>query len=231
MHTYQRLENFTESMYGELRHGGIEYDFEVPDNMVVGTPGGVSSIHHHYTKGFYGAGNTSSDVYAGQQERYNQGVYGNMYEYGHTAAEKHGYYPQAPDYQFWRNKEPAHHSGYHSSPQTFNPYTDISKTTDDDTIEGFASDIEILEPSDEVMVKEYGKKQKRSAWLLFALFVLAFITMDLWSSSAHSFIVQFMNRGAEPSWKLYTVYAVFASALFTLIVMSFGIPLSWFEQF
>ena len=66
MINYQTLSKYSGSLYGRPEYDGIEYDWEVPDNLVVGSPGGVSSIHHHYTKGFNGRGNTSSDIYAGQ---------------------------------------------------------------------------------------------------------------------------------------------------------------------
>ena len=110
MADYQTLDKFSGNLYGEPRYEGLEYDFEVPDNLVVGSPGGVDTIHHHWTKGFNGRGNASSDIYAGQGERYNAGVFGNLYNTGQEAGQSMGYYPAAPDYQFWQNQEPQQYS-------------------------------------------------------------------------------------------------------------------------
>lgn len=109
MSDYQSLGTYEGTLYGKPNYNDypIEYDWEVPDNMVVGSPGGVSTIHHHYTKGFNGRGNSSSDVYAGQGERYNAGVYGNLYEVGHGGGQGAGYYSAAPDYQYWQNQPPS----------------------------------------------------------------------------------------------------------------------------
>jgi len=106
MNAYQKLTNFSGSLYKEPdpSYRGIEYDFEVPNNLVIGSPGGVDSVRHHYTKGFYGRGNTSSDVYAGQQSRYIDGKYGNLYNVGHSAAQAQGFYGDAPDPKFWMNQ-------------------------------------------------------------------------------------------------------------------------------
>ncbi|HSA76254.1 MAG TPA: hypothetical protein VLE02_01795 [Nitrosarchaeum sp.] len=101
---YQNLTKFNGSMYGEASYGGLEFDWEVPDNLTIGSPGGVSSQHHHYTKGFYGKGNSSSDIYGGQGERYISGEYGNLYQEGQSANQGMGYYGDAPDYPFY-NKE------------------------------------------------------------------------------------------------------------------------------
>lgn len=105
MTNYQSLTKYSGDMYGVPKYQGIEYDYEVPDNLVVSSPGGVSSVHHHWTKGFGGRGNTSSDIYAGQGPQYISGAYGNMYKQGHTSSSE--YYPAPPDTTFWKNQEPA----------------------------------------------------------------------------------------------------------------------------
>lgn len=111
---YQTLSGYSGSLYGRPEYNGVEYDYEIPDNQVIGSPGGVDSIHGHYTKGFNGRGNTSSDIYAGQAQRYNAGVYGNLYQTGQEAGQYMGYYPSAPDYQFWQNQEPQQYSYTHN---------------------------------------------------------------------------------------------------------------------
>ena len=110
MSNYQNISDYRGSLYGEIRHEGIEYDWQVPDDLVMASPGGVAATEHHWTKGFNGRGNTSGDWYAGQGERYVAGVYGNLYETGQEAGQHMGYYGAAPDYQFWMNQEPQQYS-------------------------------------------------------------------------------------------------------------------------
>lgn len=127
---YQNLTNYSGDLYGQKppEYKGVEYDYEVPDNTVIGTPGGVDSTRHHYTKGFYGRGNTSSDIYAGQQERYISGEYGNLYNTGHTASQQMGYYNGAPDKKWWLNQPPQ--QGPNQPPQgPYPPYQTESSTT------------------------------------------------------------------------------------------------------
>lgn len=105
--SYQSVNNYNGDLYGmRPSYQGVEYDFEVPANLVVSSPGGVDSRTGHYTKGFYGRGNTSSDVYAGQGPRYISGEFGSLYESGQTATQAQGYYPAAQDYQFYQNYTP-----------------------------------------------------------------------------------------------------------------------------
>lgn len=104
--SYQILDNFTGSMYKTPRqlnypqpsYQGIEYDYEIPLDEVVSTPGGVSSRYHHPTYGFNGRGNASSDIFAGQGDQYISGIYGNLYEKGDTSTGLEGFQP--PDEQF-----------------------------------------------------------------------------------------------------------------------------------
>lgn len=107
---YQTISQYSGTLYGQPEYQGLEYDWESPINQVIGSPGGVSTIHHHWTHGFNGRGNTSSDIYAGQGARYIAGVYGNLYQTGQEAGQYMGYYPAAPDTQYWQNQEPQQYS-------------------------------------------------------------------------------------------------------------------------
>jgi len=156
------MSNYIGSLYGQPNYDGVAYDWEIPDNLVLASPGGVSSVHHHWTKGFNGIGNTSSDIYAGQAQRYNAGVYGNLYQTGQTSSQFMGYYPKAPDYQFWQNQSPQQFSythgdselsrpfenkytnndiGYETNPESFRTY-DEKKSLIGNKIEGFNSEDE-----------------------------------------------------------------------------------------
>jgi hypothetical protein len=141
---YQNMNNYSGSLYGTPKYDGISYDWEVPDNLVIASPGGVSSVHHHWTRGFDGIGNTSSDIYAGQGQRYNAGTFGNLYQTGHKAGQAMGYYPAAPDHKFWDNQTPQQFSYTHSGEESYQPFENENlfnkkKSSLEQNIEGYNS--------------------------------------------------------------------------------------------
>lgn len=79
---YRRLDGSTTKSADVRDH--IEHDRQIPDHIVISSPGGVSAIHHHYTKGLYGRGDNSSDIYGNAPNRYISGEYGNIYRSGHS---------------------------------------------------------------------------------------------------------------------------------------------------
>lgn len=119
---YQTLSGYKGQLYGQPKYNGLEYDWEVPDSTVIASPGGVSTVHHHPSKGFNGRGNSSSDVYAGQGQRYISGSYGNLYQPGQQASDDQGMFSKPPDYQFWQNQEPQTHSYTQSMASEWDPY-------------------------------------------------------------------------------------------------------------
>lgn len=96
---YQSLANYNGEMYEPVLPSfeGIEYDYTMADNIVMASPGGVSSTQSHYTKGFYGQGGSSSDMYAGQGDPYKDGIYGNLYSQGPSTTEALDIYPSTPN--------------------------------------------------------------------------------------------------------------------------------------
>lgn len=114
----------------EYANDGIEYDYEIDDGTVVGSPGGVSTTYHHYTHGLYGRGNTSSDVYAGQGDRYIDGEYGNVYNVGQSASNQLGMFTSPPDNRYWENITPSQTGPYGQAfapPTTYpgNPFSEV----------------------------------------------------------------------------------------------------------
>ena len=101
---YQVLNSQDSPVYGNPRYDGLEYDYEVPNQMVVESPGGTSSTHHHWTKGFYGTGGSSSDVFGNEPPATVYGNTGSLYASGPTASQvwapgapgPGGYYGQPP---------------------------------------------------------------------------------------------------------------------------------------
>jgi hypothetical protein len=125
--TYQPISSYDGTLYGQPRYQGIEYNAQIADDTVIGSPGGVDSVMHHYTGGMWGRGNSSADIYAGQQQRYISGVYGNLYQTGHGAADFLAMYPRPPDYPYWKMDEPQQYSYSNSEEAMWAP---VMKTYD-----------------------------------------------------------------------------------------------------
>ena len=264
MSTHQTMSGYDGTLAGRPRYNGIEYDWEVPDNLVVGSPGGVSTIHHHYTKGFDGRGNTSSDIYAGQGNRYISGEFGSLYQSGHTASQQLGYYPSAPDYQYWQNQEPQQYSysqstsnmwaplmtlyhqpgAYQSSPKSENfeypsegnedfELLDQADVSPAQRLENIDSQLDTIESNQQQFhsrANEVIVIPEISPWLLFLLFLFAFIVFSFWSEAGHLFISQRFHNGKKPSWQKALLYAVGITALFALVIWMAGIPITTFES-
>jgi len=218
--THQNLSAYTGDMYGAPKYSGLEYDFEVPENIVVASPGGTSSIHHHWTKGFDGRGNSSSDIYAGQGPQYISGEYGSMYQQGQTASEK--YYPAPPDYEFWRNQTPNQLSnqvdiGYQDSYDIVEDSSMKLYQGDQDSLQSFRKSDNLKEGFELItsvdVTPEYTTKE---LFIMFGLLLLLFVVCCFWTKTIEQFIIQFLNNGVQPSWKTMGVYSLFFTTLFII---------------
>ena len=181
---YRRLDGSTTGRADVRDH--IEHDRQIPDHIVISSPGGVSAIHHHYTKGLYGRGDNSSDIYGNASNRYISGEYGNIYKSGHSAttnmladasttsmAINHIKTPVQPtDGVYWDNTRASNasmSSGHDSSRSRDPNYKQLKETFRYETLSryntGPEQDIEYIplpeepEPKREPLVKK-SKKQK-----------------------------------------------------------------------
>jgi hypothetical protein len=212
--TYQTLGTYSGNLYGLPKYDGIEYDWEVPDNLVVASPGGVDSIHHHYTKGFNGRGNTSSDIYAGQGPRYIAGEFGSLYQTGQTAGQHMGYYQNAPDYKFWKNQQP----------QTTNNRENYVGQSDFDIIS--PPDSENTNSSNAVTINPIGIP---SSGVLFLVFFLSFAVSMMWVYSGKTFVKQFYYKGKTPPWTMVALFTVCLTLFFSIVMYFLGMPLIKFN--
>lgn len=228
---YQNLDQYNGEPYPSYpQNNGIQYDWEVPNNMVVATPGGVSGVHHHWTKGFYGIGNTSGDIYAGQGYRYpkDAGPYANLYQVGYGGADMSKQYLPPPDTKWWNNQD---------LQQNSYPSTEIPAFSLPSSKENFSvmtdSDESGVEFLDEVPSKGGNENIKIQAnvqpWLLFILFVFAFVTFDFWAETGRLFINEHIRAGAAITWKSTLAWAVGITVIFTLFLYLVGVPLTTFE--
>lgn len=242
--SYQRFQTYDGSLYGATKYDGLEYDWEVPNESIVESPGGVSTVHHHWTKGFYGRGNTSSDIYAGQGNRYIAGEYGNLYQSGQTASQEQGYYVDAPDYQYWQNETPQQNSlGGKIIPPFKNTIENYESSISSDDFELIESDQKKSPPTKKLIdlpttdeihsvekkVENKIKISKISPLVLFVFLILLFMTFHFWARASDSIISQVLHNGKTPSWQRRVLYAIVATVFFIIIVWLLGIPLVTFE--
>ena len=75
---------------GRAEYAGYEYSPDIPSQMVMGSPGGVSAIHHHWSHGLYSYGGGTKGIHGADLPRYPQGAYGNIYDGGVTAMDVYG---------------------------------------------------------------------------------------------------------------------------------------------
>lgn len=293
------------------RYGGLEYDYEVPDNVIVESPGGASSTHHHWTKGFYGdAGGVTNNAYGHSNPRYPYGAFGSLYATGVDGA--NAYYADPPtDVPYWednpRSDVPVVPSGAgydaasplalnhiqdgayvaglssaqraeqypavpldavhtpavanpHGAPTT--PFALASPAVTADALataaRASAADTSSLEyysaaghpsgggariiPPDEVIPATpladadgegtaSGPPKKRvhvrvaRPVLVFLMFVVLYITLDLWSFSSTKFLVDKVHKGTPPPWYRFLLYALGGTVVFFLLVRWSGEPL------
>lgn len=230
--SYQRLDKYQGSLQGRPHYLGVEYDYEVPDNIVIASPGGVSNIHHHYTKGMYGDGATQSDIYGGEGFRYPYGEHGNLYQTGHNAPHYMGQFTPPPDPMYTQNQTIPHKDNFTS--------VDFSSTRSGmeiipppDTTERFDPTSGQRLPSDSSPKCSLEGTQQISVdnpWALFFIFLVAYLALDFWLLASESFITTYFHDGKTPSWKWMIFYALIFTGMVVLLVNLWGIPLISIRQ-
>jgi hypothetical protein len=226
--TYQTLQRYKGSLYGGPQYTGIEYDFEVPDNIVVSSPGGVSSVQHHWTKGFYGDGATTYDVYAGEGNAYPYGELGNLYQQGQTASRQMGMFLPPTDQMFTGNQSNARVENFQYSPPN-----QIGQTK--------VPGMELIAPSDSgesVKVSQIPPPQKLTheiylpnPWSVLAVFILMYISLDLITLAGENFLFTRLHGGKAPDWKWLALYAAIVGIIAVALGASLKDPFLGLKQF
>jgi hypothetical protein len=215
MTSHQQLRQYNGGLYGTPSYGGLEYDFEVPDNMIVSSPGGVSAIQHHYTKGMYSDASSTWDVYAGDGDRYPYGPLGNLYQVGQSSAQQNHQYGPAPDMMYTQNQSSAHRDNFTA--------TDVGNS------------IELLPPSDTEDVTPVSTTDKKKIVLLnpvviFLIFAVVYMALDLWIRAGESFLASYFHKGRELSYKWLFFYAALFTVIVFVIISTINIPLIGIER-
>lgn len=208
-------------------NGGQEYDYRVPDNFLVGSPGGTADIFHHWTHGFYGDGAVSTDKFGGSSPNHLYGAYGAMYPpAGNITGQRMGYYnptnqisATSPYVGYWQNEQ---------SPEP--PEDDFKNVTLTDNFEL----IEGIDGSDAEDVVKCVQKNKQSWFLnsplgIFILLIFVFIVFGMWGEAFSLFLRNKLHSGKEITYGRMTVYAIIATVVFLFAIYFFDVPITTFE--
>lgn len=210
---YQSLQKYKGSMYGEPKYQGIEYDREVANNQVIESAGGVSGIHHHYTKGMYSKASSSSDVYAGEPLAYPSAEFGNIYQPGHSAPYHIGMFKPPVDRMY--------------------PSSSLYRK------DNFAStNMEMIQPPDspnissletQTNISEENDKKPLNVWLIFLLLLILWFAFAFWLAGGEKFLVSTFHKGETLNWKWYLIYAVIFTMIFFITAQISGVSVLFIE--
>ncbi len=246
MSGYQHLEKYKGSLYGNLNYQGIEYDFEVPDNVVVASPGGVSGIHHHYTKGIYSDASSTRDIYAGEGDGYPYGEYGNMYQIGQSATRYMGDFVEPPDMSPSRGTGYTQNSG---TPQreNFGPLPDPRSAGGIELVPspppsggnrngspvggGTIGGTVIHDDPDSDPTTAHGRANLINVLKLLAVFTAGYMAANFWVKAGDDYITQrFYGGEITMGWKQYAIIAAVLTAAIVAFSYFFGIPVGTLEK-
>lgn len=225
---YQHIQNYKGSLYGNLNYSGIEYDYEVPDNLVVASPGGVSGIHHHYTKGIYSDQSSTQDIHAGNgnADGYPYGEYGNVYQLGQSATRFMGDFVEPIDLNekvgFTQNQsEPKkEYFKYINSPENQTEFIPQPTNSSDMTPITFLDDKE----------RPYKTLSTANVLAVVAIFTVGYIAVNFWVKGGEDFITTRFYKGEVMNWKQYMSIACIFTVVLLVIAYIFGIPLVALEK-
>jgi hypothetical protein len=195
MSQYQGITDYAGSLYGRTTYQGIEYDPEVPDNVVMTSPGGLDSTHHHYSKGFYGYGGSGTDKYAGQGYRYPAAEFGNLYSTGQGASTQWGMYAQdPPDYNYVQNMSAPASQRRMEGAKGVEHFTDIDMGTD-------PSKDEVSTPTDSLLSNTAPRKKISPLFLLVTI-ALSWVAMEYFTRATDELISTKILKGRKIDWKI-----------------------------
>lgn len=217
--TYQQLHRYRGSLYGSPQFSGLEYDYEVPDNVVVASPGGVSTTQHHYTKGFYGNGASTYDIFGGEGNMYPYGELGNLYQYGQNAPTEMGMYQQGADQMYTGNQSTAHVENFQHTQPGMTPVPGMELLTLADTAEQTSVGVAAARTAIRSELKDITHKiHLPNPWLVLLMIVLLYIALDLFTTAGETVLFARFHGGKTPEWK----WLLFYSAIFVGLALALG---------
>lgn len=169
--------------------------FDVPDGMMIESPGGSSAVHHHWTGGFYGAGGVSPGIYGNSSPHEVYGQMGGMYAKG-----------TPPSFQYYASppRRISRTEGYDDGIARMGPIpdegvADLNPPADEkEAIEGYVppggrrkKKVSITIPEDPTVenfslpdgLTSFEKKSVRHPLIFLLALMLIGITLALWNSA------------------------------------------------
>ena len=221
---YQQLDRYKGSLYGSVQYNGLEYDFETPDNQVIGSPGGTSAIQHHWTKGMYSPQSSYSDIYGGEPPAYVYGEQGGLYQVGQSAPYYMGVYQQPRDPTYTQNHAMTRRDNFvPGMERPTGTSVELIPPPDSTTIVNPSTGSVLGDSKQEIgiAINETGKKIKNlitlpNAWSLFFLLFLLWLAFDFWMYGGEKFITAMFHGGKELNWKWYFFYAMIFTIAFVV---------------
>lgn len=226
--TYQTLQRYKGGLSGGQQYTGIEYDYEVPDNVVVSSPGGLSGIHHHSSKGFYSDASSSYDVYAGEGNAYPYGELGNLYQEGQTASREMSMYPPNTDQMYTGNQSTAHVENFRGmgTGQTQIPGMELISPADTNSAVSVASTFSADQCNKKLSVIHLPNPLVVLLMLLLMYFAVNFITM-----AGQTVLFSRFHAGKVPDWRWLCFYAAVFMGIAIAIGATMKNPLLALRQF
>lgn len=223
MTSYQSLTEYQGGLYGKPDFFGLEYDQEIPTNLIVASPGGSSSTYHHYTKGFYGVGGSSSDLYAGEGRRYPYAEFGNLYQVGQTGGQESYNYFSVPDPRYTANQSSTpvrdgfefEKRGRHRAPSDH----DMEFIPKDPEIEPFTVTTNLSKEGLSAHVKF-----DINVVGMFFLLLLIFVAFTFWTNTGSMLITTYITK-RPLTWKSAGIIAIVLTLLIFILVWTFRIPI------
>lgn len=198
---YQHLHEYKGSLTGDAVYSGLEYDYEVPDNIVVGSPGGTSDIQHHYTKGMYSDASSYWDIYGGESPAYIYGEFGSIYDKGLGAGYTQNDYPPPTDQTFTQNETQIKRENFRGTKSKANQTVAPPQSMEIVPIPDMA-----MEPSP--------KKGVNPLAVFFLLLVLT-AALEFWINAGQ----MYLTRDGQLDWKTYAIYASGFTFVLAFLVM------------
>ena len=123
----------------------------------------------------------------------------------------HAYTPVNPDKNIERFVPNIEKQPLPTTIELIEPIEEISSTKKDKNIKKET-------PATPVEINDDSSYKKKLSLATLALIIIVFVTAEFWAETVHSFTKQYLNKGVDPSWIKYLIYALMASIVLVIFV-------------
>jgi hypothetical protein len=211
---------------GKSEYDAIEFDPNVPKDMMVSSPGGVASNVHNWTKGFYGEGGSSTDKFGNSDKYYLRGALGSLYNTG-DSEEKILNSAKTTDKRYWNNES-----------QSIQQTAFDRKINDNGYVTEYYEGTKVDDELDELIKKMCPCKNLKpgemnvtfNPWVVFLVFLIAYIVLDLWASAGRGLIKDKLHNGKKLGTMDLIFYAIIFTVVLIIVAKLVNVPVTHFEQ-